>query len=143
MTITQISVFLENKSGRLSDVTGVLAENGINIRALSVAETMDYGVLRIIVNNPELACKRLREAGFTVTETQVIALKIPDRPGGLSEVIRVLADESINVEYTYAFVGTQSNEAIVVLRLEDTAGALEILRRHGLEPVTSQQIYRM
>ncbi|MDD3925155.1 MAG: ACT domain-containing protein [bacterium] len=143
MVVTQISVFLENKSGRLAELTEALAEAGINIRALSVAETVDYGVLRMIVDNPDLACERLRQTGFTVTETPVLALEIPDRPGGLAYVIRVLSDAGINVEYVYAFVGKAQENAIVVLRLEEIERAVELLGKRGIEAVPAEKVYRM
>ncbi|MDD2484982.1 MAG: ACT domain-containing protein [bacterium] len=143
MAVTQISVFLENKSGRLAELTEILAEASINIRALSVAETVDYGVLRLIVDKPDLACERLRQAGFTITETQVLALEIPDRPGGLADVIRLLSNAGINVEYVYAFVGKAKDNAIVVLRLEEIDQAVKLLKKHGLEAVPAENIYRM
>ena len=143
MAVTQISVFLENRSGRLAELTEVLAEASINIRALSVAETVDYGVLRLIVDNPVLACEHLRQAGFTVTETQVLALEIPDRPGGLAGAIRLLSNAGINVEYIYAFVGKAKDNALVVLRLEEIERAAKLLKEHGIEAVPAENIYRM
>lgn len=104
MKVEQISIFLENKSGRLADVAGVLAESGINIRALSLADTTDFGILRLIVNDTEKAKQVLKSNGFTVGKTEVIAVEVADRPGGLAEILTIVKDEGINVEYMYAFV---------------------------------------
>lgn len=101
----QISVFLENKAGRLAHVTRVLGEAGINIRALSIADTSDFGILRIIVNDPEKAYRILKEADFTVSETEVIAVQVPDSPGGLATVLEQMSDADLNIEYLYAFFG--------------------------------------
>jgi hypothetical protein len=101
----QISVFLENKAGRLSHVTRVLGEAGINIRALSIADTSDFGILRIIVSDPEKAYRILKEANFTVSETEVIAVQVPDSPGGLATVLEQMSDANLNIEYLYAFFG--------------------------------------
>src|SRR5512136_1876896 len=100
----QISVFLENKSGRLAEVTRVLGDAGINIRALSLADTSDFGILRLIVNNCEKAREELKQRGFTVSKREVVAVEVPDRPGGLSQILQILDGAAINVDYMYAFV---------------------------------------
>src|SRR5512143_764081 len=102
--VEQIYVFLENKAGRLAEVTRILGDAGINIRALSLADTSDFGILRLIVNDREKANAVLKENGFTVSKTEVVAVEVPDRPGGLSQILQTLDNNSINVEYMYAFV---------------------------------------
>ena len=104
MNVEQISIFLENKSGRLAEVTSVLSEAGINIRALYLADTADFGILRLIVNDAEKARRILKEHGFTVEKTKVVAIEVQDRPGGLSKILDTMKAEGINVEYMYAFV---------------------------------------
>ncbi len=113
----QISVFLENKSGRLAEVCQTLGTNGVNIRALCIADTSDFGILRMIVDTPEVATQCLRDAGFSVGETNVLAVEIPDVPGGLGGVISLLED--VNVEYMYAFFTTVEGNAVVVFRMAD------------------------
>ena len=143
MIVNQISVFLENKSGRLADVTRVMAQNGINIRALCIADTIDYGLLRLIVNDPDKAKEILTKEGFTVTQTPVLALEIPDKPGGLAGVIALLAKKEINVEYIYAFVGTSGENAVVIFRVERIDEAIPVLQQGGAKLLTGQQVYSM
>ena len=143
MKVDQISVFLENKSGRLADVTRVLAQNRINIRALCIADTIDYGLLRLIVNDPDKTREVLHKEGFTVTQTPVLALEIPDRPGGLAEVIAVLAAKDINVEYIYAFVGRSGENAVVIFRVERIDEAIEALEKGGAKILAGEQVYSM
>jgi len=106
MKIKQISIFLENKQGRLAAVTKLLAEEGVNIRALSIADTSDFGILRLIVNEPDKAYKVLKEQGFTVSMTEVIGVAMSDEPGGLAGVMEILEKRQVNIEYLYAFVGS-------------------------------------
>ena len=142
MKVSQISVFLENKSGRLAEVTQVLAENDINIRALCIAETIDYGVLRLIANDPARARRVLAERGFTVTETNVLVVEIEDRPGALARVIKALAEAGINIEYIYAFL-TRSEKAFVVFRLEKMEQAAKTLQAAGVRILTGAEIYAL
>lgn len=128
MLMKQISVFLENKSGRLAEVIKIISENHIDIRALSIADTTDFGILRLIVNKPEDTEKQLKENGFMVSCTNVIAIAIDDKPGGLSYVLDILNKELIPIEYMYAFVGKSTNEAFDVLKVEDTEKAIEVLK---------------
>jgi hypothetical protein len=143
MRVSQISVFLENKSGRLAEVTRALADRGINIRALCIAETIDYGVLRLIVSDPAAATAVLGERGFTVTETEVLVLEIPDRPGGLAEAIARLADRGINIEYIYAFVTKSGENANVVFRLEQVDQAASVLADAGFRILAGEDVYRL
>ncbi len=140
MAIKQISVFLENRSGRLWELTDALGKAGINMRALSIGEAADFGVVRMIVNNPDVAEKMLTDAGFTVAETDVLAVEIPDVPGGLASVLGALKDSGINIEYAYAFVARSGEKAIVSLRVEDPAAGEKALRAAGFSLLSAEQI---
>ena len=127
MIIKQISIFVENKPGRLAEITEIIAKNNINIRALSVADTTHFGILRIIVDNPEEVERILRDAGLTVSITSVITACIHDRPGGLAEVLKLLSSRDIQIEYMYAFIAKSDNEAYVVMRIEAEDAAVKLL----------------
>ena len=143
MKVKQISIFLENKSGRLAQVTKALGDNGINIRALSIADTTDFGILRLIVNDPGKAYRVLKEAGFTVSATDVIAVEVADRPGGLSEVLRHLDRAGINIEYLYAFLQKTSNAALVVFRVEQLDEAVKALQKEGVRILSGEEVYKL
>ncbi|MCR3920927.1 MAG: ACT domain-containing protein [Firmicutes bacterium] len=143
MKVKQISVFLENKSGRLADVTRSLGINGINIRALSIADTTDFGILRLIVSKPNEANRILRDEGFMVSETEVIAVDVPDRPGGLADVLEYLGQGGINIEYLYAFVGHASQDALVIFRVEDCDGAVKALQAKGIRVLDGEAVYSL
>jgi hypothetical protein len=131
--VKQLSVFLENKAGRLVAVTEILEKNKINIRALSLADTTDFGILRLIVNSSEKAYQILKNEGFTVKINEVIGVEMPDRPGGLNGVLQIMKKEGISVEYLYAFLGTNGRGAMVIFRVENTDKALDILKARGLK----------
>ncbi|HHT06491.1 MAG TPA: ACT domain-containing protein [Hydrogenispora sp.] len=141
MKVKQISVFLENKSGRLAQVTKILGANRINIRALAIADTADYGILRLIVNDPAKARAVLRAEGLTVRETEVIAVEVPDQPGGLGRVLQELDDKGINIEYMYAFVGKTAENAIVIFRVEETDRAVELLKNSQVKLLPESELY--
>ncbi len=141
MAISQISVFVENRPGRLADITAVLAENGIDIRALSIADTSDYGILRLIVNNPDDAVSVLKKEGMTASATQVLGIAIPDEPGGFAKAIRVLADADISVEYAYAFITPNIGKAYVIIRVENNEKAAAALTRAGIELIDQAEIF--
>ena len=143
MKVSQLSVFLENKSGRLADVAHALADAEINIRALSIADTIDYGLLRLIVNDPIAAKNALSKAGFTVTLTEVVAVEVPDRPGGLAGIIDIFAEVGINIEYMYAFVGTSGENAMVIFRIERLDEAIAILQRKGARIMTGDELHSL
>ena len=145
MFIKQISVFLENRKGRLAKATQILGENNINISALCVADTADYGVLRLIVNKPEEAKSALKNSEFTVIETDVIALFIDDNPGGLSRVLRVLDEANVSVEYIYAFAVKHNsrNQALAAFKVEDNLKALSALHAANIETVEPSDIYKL
>lgn len=141
MRVSQISVFLENESGRLADVARILRDNEISIRALSIADTSDFGILRLIVDDPEKASVVLRRANLAVSLTDVIAVQMPDRPGGLAEVLDALARADINVEYMYAFVTQSEEHAVVVFRVEQLEKAIGALTASGFELLGGDDIY--
>lgn len=143
MKVEQISIFLENKSGRLAEVTGLLAENGINIRALSLADTADFGILRLIVSDYQKAMSILKERGFTVGRNDVVAIEVPDRPGGLAGVLRALHGGDINVEYMYAFVQKSLENAVVIFRFDDTDRAVDALRKAGVRLLSGEEVRRL
>jgi len=143
MLVKQISVFLENKSGRLAEVTKVLAQHNIDISALSIADTTDFGILRLIVNQPEKAEDVLKGNGFTVSCTSVIAIAVMDEPGGLAAALDVLDRESIGIEYMYAFVGKATNEALVILRVEDPDKAVQVLTANNIKVLPSSVVYEL
>lgn len=133
MNVEQISIFLENKSGRLAEVTGVLSEAGINIRALYLADTADFGILRLIVNDTEKARQVLKLRGFTVEKTRVVAIEVPDRPGGLSGILNAIKEAAINVEYMYAFVEKSGENAIVIFRFDEVERSIDTLQKAGVK----------
>lgn len=143
MRVEQIAVFLENRSGRLAEITSILAENGINIRALSVADTADFGILRLIVDKVPEAEKALRAGGFTVGKTNVIAVEVPDRTGGLAAVLKCIEKEKLNVEYMYAFVNKTGENAVLIFRFDDMDKAIESLQKDGFTILQSKEIYSL
>jgi hypothetical protein len=140
MKIKQISIFLENRKGRLLDVCSLLGKHNINIRALNVAETESFGILRIVVNNSDDAVKRLTEAGFTANITDVVAVEVPDKPGGLAGILKVLNDEDINVEYMYGFVEKATDKALMVFRFDNPDKAAAVLKKHDIRIATGNEI---
>ena len=133
MIIKQISIFVENKPGRLAEITEIIAKNNINIRALCVADTTHFGILRIIVDDPIEVERVLREAGLTVSITSVLTASIHDEPGSLAKVLKLFAENSITIEYMYAFIAKCENEAYVVLRVEDEEGGAKLLHDNGFK----------
>jgi hypothetical protein len=139
MIIKQLSVFLENKSGRLTELTETLEKNDINITALSVAETSEYGILRCIVSDPEKAVIALRRDGFSVRLTDVICVSIPNRPGALARMLRLLSDAKISVEYMYAFAVNE--KALTVIRGDDLQAIITVLSEHKMELIKASDLY--
>lgn len=140
MKVKQISVFLENKKGRLKKAVHALAKANINIRALSIADTSEFGILRLIVPEPEKAKKVLEKNNFVVKINDVIAVEVPDEPGGLDNVLEILTEADMNVEYIYAFVEKKSEKAIVVIRTEDLEEGIRILKESGVPLLSSEDI---
>jgi len=143
MKVEQISIFIENKSGRLAEITRILGEAGINIRALSLADTSDFGILRLIVNDGATATTVLKEAGFTVNRTEVVAVEVPDRPGGLSAILQALDQDAINVEYMYAFVERCGGNAVIIFRFDETDKAIAALKAHNFNMLEGSRLYTM
>lgn len=141
MHVEQISVFLENKSGRLSEVTAILAEAGVNIRALALADTSDFGVLRLIVDNNDKAVATLKDNGFTVGKTEVVAVEVQDRPGGLNNILDILKSNSINVEYMYAYVRHTGENAVMIFRFDNIAAAIKVLTAEGVVILQGEKLY--
>ena len=142
MFVKQISIFLENKSGRLAEVTKVLGDNGIDISALSIADTTNFGILRLIVNDPDKAEKVLQSNGFTTSATSVIAIGVKDEPGGLAAALSILKDAEVEIEYMYAFVSKKEDEALVILKTGDPEKAVEVLTSNGVNVLSSEQVYK-
>ena len=143
MRAQQISIFLENKTGRLAEVTGILAEAGVNIRALALADTSDFGVLRLIVDDNQKAEAALKQRGFTVSKTNVVAVEVSDRPGGLHHILDLLHREGINVEYMYAFVQQSGDNAVMIFRFDHTDAAIQTLEADGLTVINGDRLYTM
>lgn len=140
MSVKQVSVFIENKKGRLANLTKILAEHSIDMYALSLADTTDFGILRILTNKPEEAKEVLRENGFVVKTTQVIAISMENVPGGLAKILTALDEKEIGVEYMYAFVGKKSHEAFGVLRVDDEERANDALKAIGVKILENTEI---
>jgi hypothetical protein len=132
MEVAQVSVFLENRSGGLADVVDVLARNAVDIKAVSLADMADFGILRLIVEDPEGARRLLKEAGFTADKTKVVAVELPDRPGGLADMLAILRRGEINVEYMYSAARRSGDRAVVIFRFEEAGKAVEALRAAGV-----------
>jgi hypothetical protein len=143
MKAEQISIFLENRAGRLAEVTKVLADNQINIRALSLADTSDFGILRLIVDDFEKAKTVLKENGFTVGKTNVVAVEVPDKPGGLHDILELLNAKGINVEYMYAFVTQSGKNALMIFRFDRTDQAIELLKENNLNIIPAEELHKM
>ena len=133
MLIKQMSVFVENTTGRLAELTRILAEHGIDIKASTIADTVDFGILRCIVPNPEEATMILTEAGFTASITEVIAVSIEDKPGGFHKVLQILADNDIAVDYIYSAIQAKDDKAIIMLRVEEQEKAIRVLTSNGIK----------
>ncbi|MGI5967591.1 MULTISPECIES: ACT domain-containing protein [Anaerotruncus] len=139
--VKQLSIFVENQPGRTAEICNILAEHDIDIRALSLADTTNFGIMRLIVNHPSRAESVLKEQGYTVSQTNVIAVGIDDKPGGLAIALNVLRDADIAVEYIYAFVSRSEKTAFVILRVEDNAVAIEALQAKGVRILAGEEIY--
>jgi len=143
MTLRQISVFLENKKGRLSEVLGLVAREKINIRALALADTADFGVLRLIVNDTEKCLAALKQAGFVAQKTEVLAVEISDRPGGLERVLEVFDRADLNIEYLYAFVERKAGNAIVIFRTDQPEKAATALAGEGITVLNEEAVEKL
>jgi hypothetical protein len=143
MRVEQISVFLENRAGRLAEITRVLGDAGVNIRALSLADTSDFGILRLIVSDNDKAKGVLKEHGFTVGKTSVVAVEVEDRPGGLNRILEILSKEGVNVEYMYAFVQHSGANALMIFRFDDIDAAVKLLQDNDIKVLEGQTVYTL
>lgn len=141
--IKQISVFVENKKGRLAKITEVLGQGGIDLIALSIADTTNFGIMRCIVSDPEKAITLLKNNGFTASTTEVIVAEVTDQPGGLAQVLRILDQADISVEYLYSFVRTPNENALILFRVEDIETAMNALQKGGMKLLSEQDIYHI
>ncbi len=139
----QISVFIENKEGRIKKAIDTLANAGINIRALSVGDTTKYGILRLIVSDNEKAIKSLEDDGFIVKESEVIVIAVPDKPNGLNSTLAILDDANINLEYIYAFVSSNPDEAIVAMKVEDTQKAISVFEKNNAKILSEEDLEKI
>jgi len=143
MIVEQICVFLENKSGRLSEVTRAIEDAGVNIRALSVADTSDFGILRMIVNDNDKAMASLKAKNFTVSKAEVVAAEVSDSPGGLSGLLNILEKEGINIEYMYAFLEHVSDKAVMIFRFDENSRAVDTLTANNIILLSGEQVYSL
>ena len=143
MSLKQLTIFVENKQGTLVDITDILAKNNVNMRALSIADTQDFGILRLIVDNNDVATKALQDAGYLIKMTDVVGVKIGDEPGKLTEALNVLDKADINVEYLYAFMARTEKHAYVVLRVENNEAAETALVNEEFKLITEADINKL
>lgn len=141
MKVEQISVFMENKPGGLEEVMRIIKDASINIRTLSLADTSDYGILRLIVNDVDAASRILRDNGLRVSRTTVVAVEVPDHPGGLHSILAMLLKENINVEYLYAFVEKSGENAVIIFRFDDSDAAIRVLQQNGFTVLAGEKLY--
>jgi len=141
--IKQISVFVENKKGRLAKITDVLGQAGIDLVALSIADTTNFGIMRCIVSDSDKALDVLKQNGFTANTTDVIVLEVVDKPGGLASVLRILDDADISVEYLYSFVRTPNKNALILFRVENIEKAIDVLGDGGVKLLDSQEVFNI
>ena len=143
MTVKQISVFLENQPGKLAEFTKVLADNNLDMRALSLAEAPDFGIIRIIVDDTYETAQALKAAGYVSSITPVLAVAIPDEPGGLHKIVKILGENKINIEYTYAFNTRKKDLAHMIFRVEDNEKAIEILTKNGIKMLAQEDLLNL
>ncbi|HHZ06677.1 MAG TPA: acetolactate synthase [Clostridiales bacterium] len=143
MKIQQLSIFVENKCGRLQEITQALEEEKINIRAMSVADTSDFGILRLIVDNPEKAVDSFRSHGMTLSLTSVIGIGISDEPGAFARAVKILSEANIGIEYLYDYNSRQIGKACIILRVDDEDRAIEVLEKNGIKMLTAKDVYNV
>jgi len=138
--VYQISVFLENRAGQFAEITGILAQNHVDLRAISIAETTDYGVLRMIVDNAEKATSILMQHGYLLSMTPVLVIAVPDQPGGIAPVLATLAEGNIDIEYMYSLFTHKDGMSYIVFRVAETEKFVALLESHGITPVTNEEL---
>ena len=140
MTVKQISVFLENRPGALAEFTKILEMSSIDLRALSLAESEDFGIVRVIVDDRYKTIRILKEEGYICSVTKVIAVEIADKPGSLVKMLNVLGDNNVNLEYSYAFLAKKANSAFMILRVADNEKAIKVLTQNGIRPICHEDM---
>lgn len=140
MSVHQISVFLENRAGQLAEITKVVADNGIDLRAISIAETADYGVLRMIVDDAEKATSVLLSHGYILSMTPIVVVSVPDAPGGLAPVLAILAEGELDIEYMYSLFTHKEGKAYMVFRISDEEKFVALLAQHGMKPADKEEL---
>jgi len=140
MTVKQISVFLENRPGALAEFTRILEKSSIDLRALSLAESEDFGIVRVIVDDPYKTIRILKEEGYICSVTKVIAVEIADKPGSLVKMLNILGDNNVNLEYSYAFLAKKANSAFMILRVADNDKAIKVLTQNGIRPICHEDM---
>ena len=135
MIIKQISIFMENATGRLADGTALLAKAGINLRAISLADTTEFGILRMVADQPDAAVRLLKAAGFTARETEVIGIEVPDQPGELARIMALFRDAGVGIEYLYASLEHKADKAAIVIKVDDIAAGMAMLEKHGFATI--------
>jgi len=143
MTVKQISVFLENRPGALAEFTRILEKSNIDLRALSLAESEDFGIVRVIVDDPYATIQILKEEGYVCSVTKVIAVEIKDKPGALVKMLNALGDNNVNLEYSYAFLAKKANSAFMILRVADNEKAIKVLTQNGIRPICHEDMESM
>ena len=143
MYVKQISAFIENAPGKLADFTRMLGEKGIDLMSLSIADTTDFGILRFIVADYEQAVKQIEEEGYAVSLTDVLAVEVPDRPGGLSQMLRLLGENDVSIEYLYSFVRNRDGKALIVFRVSDNDQAKEILEKNHIPCLSQEEMSKL
>jgi len=143
MHVKQIAIFLENKSGRLADISQALSTNNINIRALSLADTADFGILRLLVDNTDKAVGILKENGFTVGITEVLAVEVPDKPGGLDSILQTIKSAALNVEYMYAFTKQSGDSGILLFRFDNLDEAVQAFQNSGIKILPGEEVHNL
>lgn len=143
MIIKQLSVFVENKPGRMAEIARIIGDAEVDIRALSIADTSDFGILRLIVDKPDTALAALKDAGITVTLTDVIGVGIEDKPGAFAQTIGILSDAGISIEYMYAFISRTGGQAFIIIRVENPVRGVEIMNAHNIRLISSDEVYHL
>ncbi len=143
MTVKQLSVFIENSQGSLAPFCDLLGQNGVDLIALSIADTTNFGILRTIVSDTDAALKVVRDAGYAVSVTEVLAVAVPDRPGGLAGVLKLLDDNDLSIEYLYSFVRSVGKDAVIIFRVEKPAQAYEVLKASGVRMLTQEEVRQL
>ena len=143
MTVKQISVFLENRPGALAEFTRILEKSNMNLRALSLAESEDFGIVRVIVDDPFETIRILKDEGYVCSITKVIAVEIEDKPGALVKMLNILGDNQVNLEYSYAFLAKKANSAFMILRVEDNERAIKVLTKNGIRPICHEDMEKL